>query len=290
MNLGLMNRGRMTAALATAMISIACSSSTPTAPTPPPPPPVVINTPPTIAEVRTSAPRADADQEIEVTAFVQDTETPLDQLTYTWSALPATGVFAGTGPLVRWRAPRQQKTPDDYTLTLTVTEKYTSAGQPQENKVSSSVTVHYNDSVAEVNALAVQFYKDFGAYDVGAAECVRNFSGNGTCASEKEMELQQIQANRDRRDYRIVGSTLNMTPLITLDSSMTGATFLQSCTFDDVSTVNGKHTLTTGDCYLTAVYENWRWWLCKSNFLDGTSIESKSLQLRVPGRVIKHLP
>lgn len=285
-----MNVGRMTAAIGAAVVSINCSSSTPTAPTPPPPPPVVINTPPTIAEVRTSAPRADADQEIEVTAFVQDTETPLDQLTYTWSALPATGVFTGTGPQVRWRAPRRQKTPEDYTLTLTVTERYTSAGQPQENRVSSGVTVHYNDSVAELSALAAQFYKDFGTYDVSAAECVRNFSDNGACASEKETERQQIQANRDRRDYRIVGSTLNMTPSITVDGSMTGAVFLQSCTFDDVSTVNGKHTLTTGDCLLTAVYENWRWWLCRSNFLNGSATESDSLRLRVPGRVIKHLP
>lgn len=280
----------MTAALGAAVVSITCSTSTPTGPTPPPPPPVVINTPPAIAEVRIGGPRVDANQEVEVTASVQDAETPLDQLIYAWSASPANGTFTGNGPLARWRAPGQQKTPDIYTLTLTVTEKYMSAGQAQENRVSSSVTVHYNDSVAEVNALAVQFYKDFGTYEASATECVRNFSDNGTCASEKQAELEQIQANRNRRDYRIVGSTLNMTPNITVDSRMTGATFLQSCTFDDVSTVNGKHTLTTGDCLLTAVYENWRWWLCRSNFLNGMATESSSLKLRVPGRVIQLLP
>lgn len=280
------------AVVAAASVSITCSS-TPTSPTtpppppPPPPPPVVNNTPPTITEVKTSGPRVEADQEIEVTAFVRDDETPLDQLTYTWTASPFTGTFTGNGPRVHWRAPREPQTPDTYTLTVIVTEHYTSADQPQQNTVSSSAEVHYNDSAAEVNAIAVQFYRDFGTYDVSAAACVRNFSD--TCASEKQAELAQIQANRDRRDYRIVGSTLNLTPHITVDSTRTGATFLQSCTFEDVSTTNGRRVRVTGDCFLTAVYENWRWWLCDSTFLNGMST-ALNLRNRVPGRILQRLP
>ena len=273
--------------MAAAVVVSACGGS-PTVPSPPPPPPPVVNnTPPTISGIRASAQRVDADKEIEVTAVVQDAETALDQLTYAWSATPTGGTFTGSGPVVKWRAPKGQRTPDMYTLTLTVTENYTSAGLPQQNRVSSSTSVRYNDSIAEVTALAVQFYNDFGTYDVSAAQCVRNFSDS--CGKDKEEETAQIQANRDRRDYRIVGSTLSSAANLTFDNAMTGATFVQSCTFEDVSTVNGKRTRVTGDCFLTAVYEDWRWWLCVSRFLNGSSTEL-NLKHRVPGRVIQLYP
>lgn len=275
----------------TIAVAAACSDGTPMPapsdpqPPPAPPPPVVNNAPPTITEIRTSAPRVDADAEIEVTAFVKDDETPIDQLTYAWSASPAAGTFAGTGPTVRWRAPAGQRTPDTYTLTLTVTERYTSAGEPQQNTLSSSATVRYNDSVAEIDAIAVQFYKDFGTVSVSASECVRNFSD--TCRG-KEVERAQIQANRDRRTAEIIGSTLNFTPTISVDG-IDGASFLQSCTFEDLKK-NGGHERVTGDCALTAVYENWRWWLCDSLFNNGRSTNTGLLKYMVPGRVVQRWP
>src|SRR5436190_18739935 len=140
-------------------------------------PPAVTNTPPTIDSLVVAGTRVEADQPIAITATVRDVETPVNQLTYTWSASPATGTFTGTGSAVTWRPAKGAKTPDLYTVTLTVTESYTSAGQAKQNSVSMSATVHYNDSQAEASAVAYDFlvYK-FGNFDVKAAEAVSNFS------------------------------------------------------------------------------------------------------------------
>ena len=157
-------------AAALAVIAVACSedsgSPTPPTPTPPTPPPVVANTPPVIQSITVSSPRVDTTDEIQVTSVVQDVETPLDQLTYTWSASPAIGTFTGTGAQVRWRpptagSPEASAMPVLYTLTLTVTERYTSAGEQKQNSASSTVQVHYNNSVAEISKLSMDFLTDF---------------------------------------------------------------------------------------------------------------------------------
>jgi hypothetical protein len=267
-------------AAATVAFAVEGCGSPPAAPTPTPP--VVNNTPPIIQSMKVSADRVEADHELDVTASVTDAEVAPETLTYMWSASPANGTFTGSGPVVRWRAPTQQKTPDLYTLTLTVTETFLSAGLPKQNQVSSTVQVPYNDSPAEVRALAEEFYKDFGNSSVSAAACVRNFSDS--CRGKQE-ELANIQGNRDRTDYRIVGSTLSSSPHLTFDSGMTRGTFLQPCTFEDVSTTTGKRQRVSGDCYLSTVYEQWRWWLCDSHFFNGM-VTSESLRYRVPGRLM----
>jgi hypothetical protein len=83
--------------------AIACGS--PSAPSQPPPPPSVNNTPPTITSFTLGAVRVEAGDDVDVTAVVADAETPIDQLTYDWSATPANGTFSGTGRQVRWKAP-----------------------------------------------------------------------------------------------------------------------------------------------------------------------------------------
>src|SRR5712691_5107901 len=134
--------------VAVVFVSACAGPTTPTGPrqivsTPPvdttPPKP---NEAPVISSLTTSSPRVDADEDVAVAAVVQDAETPIDQLLYQWSATPVNGEFTGAGRQVRWRAHRVQKTPDLYSLSLLVTEKYTSG----ENKVSKTVQVHYNDS------------------------------------------------------------------------------------------------------------------------------------------------
>jgi hypothetical protein len=235
-------------------------------PSAPSPPPVVNNQPPVISSVVAGADRVEAGTDVEVVATVTDVETPVEQLTYTWSTMPSGGVFTGTGARVRWRAPSGVTSPDTYRFVVTVTEQYTSQGQLQTNTVTSSSSgTHYNDSVAEITGIAAQFYKDFGTYSVSAAECVRNFSNS--CSGKAE-ELRDIQDNRNRTDFRIVGSTLLGSPAVSIGSQRVTAEYRQRCQFEDVEIRTGRRYRVEGGCLLTAVYENWRWWLCESHFQE----------------------
>ena len=134
-----LSRARSTVLPALAFVMLACACGGPTTPSggttpppvvipPPPPPPPPPNNAPTITSVTLSSPRVEADQEVVVTASVADDVTPIDQLTYEWSAKPVDGTFSGSGPQVRWRAPHGQPTPSLYTLTLTVIENYVESG------------------------------------------------------------------------------------------------------------------------------------------------------------------
>jgi hypothetical protein len=232
----------------------------------PSPPPAVNNQPPVIVSVVAGAERVEAGTEVEVVATVTDAETPVEQLAYTWSATPAGGVFTGTGARVRWRAPSGAGSPDTYRFVVTVSEQYTSQGLPQTNTVTSSSSgTHYNDSVAEITGIAAQFYKDFGTYSVSATECVRNFSNS--CSGKSE-EFQDIQNNRNRTDFRIVGSTLLGSPAVSIASQRVTAEYRQRCQFEDMEIRTGRRYRVEGGCFLTAVYENWRWWLCESHFQE----------------------
>ena len=100
----------------------ASSSPTPVGKTPSVSSGPSVNLAPVIEAVTLSSDRVEVDNDITLTANVTDAETPTDQLKYEWKA-PA-GSFTGEGATVRWRAPKDIKTPADYTITLTVTEVY----------------------------------------------------------------------------------------------------------------------------------------------------------------------
>lgn len=238
----------------------ACGGS-PSTPTPtPPPPPVVINTPPTIQSVTAGAVRVEADTEVQLTATVQDAETPVASLTYQWSSQPAAGTFTGSGAQVRWRAPKSVTTPDTYTLTLTVVENYTSQGQPKENRVSGSTQVRYNDSVAEISKIVGDFLTDFGTNSVTPEQVVRNFSDS--CRGKAE-ELIDVQNNR--RLFTILSAQYTIQS-VTLNSDRTRADVVAPCTFRDIPKSTGVTETVRGTCLLTSVYESFRWWLCDSRF------------------------
>jgi hypothetical protein len=267
-------RGACSAMLVVGAIS--CSRSTPTVPTPPPPPPVVNNTPPVIQSVTAGAARIEAGLELEITASVQDEESAPDQLTYTWSAQPTSGTFVGTGPQVRWRAPVGAATPDTYTLTLTVSEKYVSGGVQRENSVSSSVQVRYNDPVAEISGITSQFLTDFGTYSVSPEQCVRNFSDS--CPGKAE-ELEDIRNNR--RLFQILSATFTISSIV-FYSDRTRADITAPCTFVDIEKATGRRETVTGTCKLKAVYEGFRWFLCESRFEWSGTTYGLNLRYSVP--------
>ena len=274
--------GALAAVVTGGLVAGACGGS----PTVTPPP--VTNTPPVI-EALSIGPRAEADQPIQIVATVKDLETPLSQLTYTWSASPQTGIFSGNSVVgsqvqIMWRPPKGQKTPDLYTVTLSVNEAYTSAGQTKQNSVSSSTTVHYNDSLAEMQALGYDFlvYK-FGDFTVSPAQAVSNFSDS--CRG-KSAEFDDIQANRD--NFHILSASFIQT-MISVDSSLTTGTVDGRCQFEDIPNSGpnaGRREFVSGTCHLTTVYESFRWFLCDSTFAGDGDPVLASLRGRVPGRIM----
>jgi hypothetical protein len=260
------------------IIGSACSSTAP--------PPVTVNTPPTIDSVAFAGDRAEADEPIAVTATVRDAETPLSMLTYTWTAAPQPGTFTGdntNGSAVLWRPPKGQKTPDIYTVTLTVSEAYTSAGQAKQNSVSKSATVHYNDSPGEVAFLGRDFLvTKFGDFNVSPADAVSNFSDSCQGKADERADVTNNRANFHILSASFIPSTISFNP------SRTSGTVEGACQFEDMPNSGpnaGRREFVSGICDLTTVYENFRWLLCTSTF-EGTRVDLASLKGRVPGQLI----
>jgi hypothetical protein len=289
-----------------AAVVLACACGGPTTPSPPQtstppvdPTPPRANDAPVIDSLTSDSPRVEADGEVTVTASVQDAETPLDQLSYQWSAAPVDGAFTGTGRQVRWRAPRLQITPDVYSLTLLVTERYQLAGQPAEYKVSKTVQVHYNDSQTEIKRISMRFLTElFPNYLIPANVAVQDFSDSDVVRAELPLERTCHQGKIDefndvtknRLNFQMLSGTYTDVSIM-LDSAKTFANVSGLCTFvdipKDVTNPNyGKRESISGVCTLTAVYENWKWALCTSHFGDSTGVVLLGNQrYRVPGYI-----
>ena len=195
------------------------------------------------------------------------------------------GTFTGSGPIATWRAPRQQVTPDLYALKLLITEKYTSGGQPKENSVSSTVQVHYNDSPKEITTISMRFLTElFPTYTIPAQQAVADFSDS---CSEKASEYSDVANNRI--NFQILSGTYTNVS-VTPNADRTFADVSGTCVFRDIpkdpkNPNVGKTETVTGICRLTAIYENWKWWLCSSRF-EGIGVTTNSLRYRVPGRIV----
>lgn len=166
-----------------AAFALATCAHTPTQPSPPPVP--CTNTAPVILSITAQGTRrnepadfADMGESIAIAAIVQDAETPVDQLQLQWTA--TAGTMSGSGANVTWQAPANGSvtTPIDVTVTLTVVENYTCAGQATalKNTVSATHTISLHDSVKEVGDMATQFLLDFSDSSITDVSYVmRNF-------------------------------------------------------------------------------------------------------------------
>jgi hypothetical protein len=283
-------RPMLLVAVAIVALVSACSSGSPTAPkpvpTPDPPPPPKPNDPPVISSLVASSPRVEADDEIALTASVQDAETPIDQLLFAWTATPVNGQFTGTSAQVRWRAPHQQRTPDLYTLRLVVTERYQSGGQTLQNDATKSIDVHYNDSPTEITRIGMRFLTElFPDFNTSPQSAVQDFSDS--CSGKRD-ELSDVTNNRI--NFHILSGTYSNVQ-VDLNGDRTSANVNGACTFVDIPTnpTNpnvGRRESVTGICTLTAVYENWQWFLCESHFRGLGTVPLGELQYRVPGQIV----
>ena len=246
-------------------------------------PQVQVNTPPVISsftaqDQRPGTPRnfADLNSVVNVTAIVQDAETPLPQLTYEWTA--GTGAFEGSGPALRWRAPAQFSTPADVRLTLTVIERYDSVndqGLPTtaEHRVSGNVTVSLHDSRKEIADLGHEFLVDFSLQrppDV----VVRNFSDSCRGKSEERNDVVDNQAKRTIVDYSIGAPDVTVNfgavcPYFASRGRLGDGCAWYPARWRSVEKADGRTTNTNGFDQVNALFQNGRWQLCDSDF-NGT--------------------
>lgn len=133
---------------------------------------------------------ADLDEELAVTAVVEDPDTSADRLTFEWSA--DVGTFNGAGASVKWKAPADASTPKAIVLTVKVSD-------PGANSTTGTVTVSLHNSIKEVGDLSRQFLLDFSDSKNGAAFVVRNFTKSPRCEADRDEEFAEIDANRDRK-------------------------------------------------------------------------------------------
>ena len=251
------------------------NSPTPISQGPPTIPPTSgpsVNLAPVIESISVSAERVELDSELTLTANVKDQETPLDQLKFEWKA--EAGSFSGDGASVKWRAPKDIKTPADYEIKLTVTEAYgtpdSSGVRPQNVATATAPSVRVHNSTKELGDMSIQFLSDFATSSVSASACLRDFTDS--CRGKAD-EQSDIEYNRVH--FEILSSSLKLRSVV-LDSSGSGANVVVACAFSsrikkcdpgESGCVIGSVSNVSGDCIMTGKYEQKRWWLCDSHFL-----------------------
>jgi hypothetical protein len=256
----------------------ACGS--PAAPTPPPP----SNAAPTIRSLSVSQSRIELGESVEVTATIEDAESSLDKLKLIWTS--EGGQFTGQGNTVTWKPAATLATPADPILTVTVVEPYQALDArgrivTTEHRVTGSTTLRVHDSRRELGELGRSFLTLFATSSVSPEVCVANFSDG--CPGKRE-EREDIEFNREH--FLILSSRLG-DPNLTRLSRYNDAEMLIPCTFESriLKCPNGPGTCdlgsisrVRGDCRLTAVYEQSRWWLCVSNFINASSYVSPAMR------------
>jgi hypothetical protein len=229
-----------------------------------------------VSSIELSGDRVEVGADLTVRAVVEDAETPVESLTFEWSA--DAGTFSGSGREVTWKAPVDADTPRDYELRLTVREPYGTAAaggvRPEHRITASSPAVRVHDSPAELRRMSISFLEKFANSNLSADQCLTDFTDS--CPG-KGSERRDIEDNRLYYDIR--SSSLQFDRL-TIASDRRTARMVVECEFrsrikrcpDGASgCVVGSTGRVRGDCNLTAVYEARRWWLCTSTF-DGETV------------------
>jgi hypothetical protein len=165
-------------------------------------------------------------------------------------------------------------------MRLTVTETYGTAdasGVRPKNVVTatSTASVRVHNSPREVGELSLGFLRDFATSAIPADVAVRDFSDS--CRG-KSAERDDISDNR--RYYEIVGSSLNLVN-VSIAGGRTAGNSRVACAFTSIVKACqpgragcrvGATERVAGDCVLSTVYEQRRWWLCTSGFENGVDL------------------
>jgi hypothetical protein len=231
-----------------------------------------LNAPPVVKSVVASDIRVEVGLPVTLTATVEDAETPVASLQFSWTLPPGSMTETGNGSTIAWTPAAGFTTPADFTITVTVTETYTSAGQQKQNTATGTVPVHVNNSPKELADLSLRFLANFADSKVSPETCVAEFTPS--CSGKKD-ELTDVTNNR--HDFQILSSSLRHKG-IDPTASKTKATVHTDCAFTsrvitkDPWSCDAKDCpydsiqSVKGDCYTSNVYEQGRWWLCESHF------------------------
>ena len=263
----------------------------------------VTNSPPVITSLTAQGTRpnqpenfADLNEQIVVTASVQDAESSVDNLTFEWSA--ASSAFEGSGATVQWRAPQVFSTPGTILLSVTVIERYTEAdasGLPvqREHRVSGGVTVKVHDSAQEVSDMARNFLELFSDSSVPPETVVQDFlPGCGANGEGRENELRDVIFNRE--NFIITGHSIGdpqvtvnfggQCTLFPLRFRAADACALVAVQWNDTHIASGTPGTTIGTDQVTAIYDGTRWGLCDSDFAGTTLTVTGQI---LPGSLFK---
>lgn len=277
--------GRIAAAVVL-LLAFACGSPTgpgpqpQPSPTPTPTPPA--NNPPVITGITVRGTRpneppsfADLAETVNVTAEVRDDETPVAQLTMTWSS--AAGTFSGSGAAVTWQAPAQADTPQDVTLRLEVVERYGPATAPAafEHRVSATAALRLHNSIKEVGDKARQFLLDFSDSSIRDVPYImRNFEPGCYGTAEEAAQVADNRAN-----YQILASSVgaasvsvNFGGVCAFRAKPGDACANVPVMWDSRQLATGARGIVRGTDQVAAVYVRSRgeWRLCDSQF-DGVA-------------------
>jgi hypothetical protein len=209
---------------------------------------------------------ADHGETIQVTAVVEDADTPAAQLVFEWQACG--GTFTGTGTQVNWQAPTTGVLPPLCKIELTVSDG--------SNRVNGSVDIRLHNSPTEVRDLALEFLTEFADSSIPAATTVRNFSDS---CDGKASELKDVTENR--RNY-VINSHTYGTPTVSVAfggvcayrARRADACFSMPAEWRSTRRDNGAQEIARGTSHISAIYANSRWWLCNSDYqaAPGTSL------------------
>ena len=236
---------------------------------------VVTNTTPTIKSVvaqgkrvRQPANFGDYGETLTVTAVVEDAQTNPAALTYQWHACG--GTFTGTGPQVEWKAPASGALPTTCTIEVIVSDG--------PRVVTGSVVVRLHNSATEVGALALEFLTEFADSHLPADErIVRNFSDTpNECREGKAAEISDIQKNRNdltinSHTYGAPTVTVNFGGVCAFRNRSADACIALSVEWHSTWNSTGAPEVAKGTARLTGVYQNSRWWLCRSEWQGTTT-------------------
>ncbi len=220
---------------------------------------------------------ADIDEEIAVTANVQDPDTPVANLRFTWTA-PA-GTFSGTGPSVKWRAPVASAfpTPGTVTLSVSVTDG--------DSTAAGTVIVRVHNSAKEVGDIARQFLVDFSEQTLAPELVVRNFSDSCRGKSDEIFDVRNNQLNFDITQWSVGQPSVSVNfgsfcpfrdrfgdACAQLAVDWTSTCIVERGLNGDKECDLGHRYRSTGIDQVSAIYTGDRWWLCDSDF-NGVSTE-----------------
>lgn len=249
-----------------------------------------VNSPPVIVSLTARGTRsnepaqfADLGEELNLTAVVQDAETPVANLTYEYTTNGG-GTITGTGPAVKWRAPQSGSTPLTATVTVTVIERYATvdgSGLPitNEHRVSRTSTISVHNSADEIAKMAQDFLIDFSK-QVSPNTILQNFRDQCPAASGgKAAELNDITDNQ--RDFTITQWNIGFARVTvafggqcTLFSNRNrpgdGCAYVSAEWFSTLKK-DGTKLHVAGTDQVSAAFIDNRWWLCESDFLGNAT-------------------